>query len=176
MSNSPWWTTISTADLLVLRRRLVADVRGEFGDALDTEVEDIVQHAFVVLFKRRLRVKVDEDGLYRYLKTVARNAARDRVRTMRRRQKPLPEAALRRGQHALKGAVPAPPPEGATEEHEEIWEVFCALGELDRSILWSYVVEGQSIRAIARELDLNWHHVAGIIEKALRAVRRKLTS
>lgn len=176
MPNSPWWTTISTAELLALRRRLVAHVRAEFGDVLGTEVEDVVQHAFVVLFKRRTRVSADEDGLYRYLDTVARNAARDRVKAIKQRQKPLPEAALRRGQHASKGAVPAPPPEEAAQENEKIWEIFCALGDLDRLILWYHVVEGQSIRAIARDLDLSWHDVAGVIEGALRAVRKKLTS
>ena len=59
---------------------------------------------------------------------------------------------------------------------ENIWKVFCALDELDRLVVWSHIVDGKSIRAIARDLDLNWHRVAGIIEGTLRKVRRQLMS
>ena len=72
----------------------------------------------------------------------------------------------------LMGEEPAPSSE---EEKERIWEFLCALSDLDRLVLWSHVVEGKSVRAIARDLDLNWHRVSGILRTTLERVRRKLT-
>ena len=62
------------------------------------------------------------------------------------------------------------------DEGEKIWEVFCALDELERLVLWSHVVEEKSIRAVARDLNLNWHKAARILDGALRRIRRALDS
>ena len=177
MPEQAWWTTVSAAELLDLRRRLLEYVRAEFGSALKAELEDIVQHAFTVLFRQRESLKADDDGLYRYLKTVSRHAALDRIGAAQRRQEHLPEYASERGRY-LQQRLPIPgmPPEALAEENEKIWQVFRALDDLDRLVIWSHVVDGKSIRAIARDLDLNWHRVAGIIEATLRRVRRELTS
>ena len=51
---------------------------------------------------------------------------------------------------------------------------FCALSEIERLILWSHVVDGKSIRTVAREFGLNWHRVAGILDRVLRMARRNL--
>lgn len=177
MPDLPWWTIISTTELLDLRRRLAKHVRATFGNTLGVESEDVVQHAFVVLFQRRERVKPERDGLYRYLQTVARNAALDRMKTTRVRRKHHSEVVSKDRDRAPSGIAFAEPPlAGPVEENEKIWRVFCALNDLDRLVLWSHVVERQSIRAIARDLDLNWHRVAGIIEGALRRIRREFTS
>ena len=173
MVDSPWWDTILPTELVGLRKRLLKDLGSELGKALGTELEDIVQHAFVVLFRRRESVKADDDGLYRYLKTVASNAAVDRIRTDSRRKQRLPDVISGRRCESRETA-PETQPSGGEEESERIRRVFCALGDLDRLITWGYVVEEQSIRAIARDLDLNWHCVARTIERTLRRVRREL--
>ena len=174
MPVSRWWTTVSTVELLDLRRRLVEYVRSEFGASLEPELEDVVQQAFVVLLQRRESVDPAEDGLFRYLKTVARNAALDRLRTARRRQKHFPEVISKLGHPP--GQAPGTPSAEPAEESERIWEFFRALDELERLMLWSHVVEGKSIRAVARDFDLSWHRVAGVIEGALRRARRELSS
>ena len=176
MADLPWWTTIATAELLDLRRRLLEHLKVQVGAAVKAELEDIVQHTFVVLFRQRESVKADNDGLFRYLKTVSRHVALDRIRGAKRRQEHLKRASAERGGYAARLSVPGISPEVSAEENEKIWEIFCALDDLDRLVLWSHVVDGQSVRAIARELDLNWHCVAGIIDGTLRRVRRQLTS
>ncbi len=166
---------MTTSELLDLRRRLLGYVRAQFGGVLGAELEDVVQHAFVVLFRRRARLRPENDGLYRYLQAAARHAALDRIKAIKVRQKQVPptlsEPARRMATDAAGGLLP----EGVPDEAEKIWKIFRALDDLDRLILWNHVVEGKSIRAIAREVDLNWHRVAGIIERTLRDVRRELT-
>ncbi len=174
MVDSPWWDTILPAELVDLRKRLLKDLGSEFAKALRTELEDIVQHAFVVLFRRRESVKADDDGLYRYLKTVAGNAAVDRIRTDSRRKQRLSDVNSGRRYYESPETAPETQPSWGAEDSERIRRVFCALGDLDRLVTWGYVVEGQSIRAIARDLDLNWHCVARTIERTLRRVRREL--
>jgi RNA polymerase sigma factor (sigma-70 family) len=171
MSVSPWWTTISTTDLLELRARLIADVGGRFASVLEGDLEDIVQHAFVVLFQRRVHVSADNDGLYRYLRAVAVNSALDRVKTSTVRRGHLPDIASAVRQRAGEAAAPRLP---QAEENEKVWRVFCALEDLDRLILWGYAVDGRSIRSLARDLGLNWHRVATILERTLSRIRREL--
>lgn len=173
MADSLWWDTILPTELLNLRKQLLNELRVEFGKALGAELEDIVQHAFVVLFRRRESVKVDDDGLYRYLKTVAGNAAVDRIRTDQRRKQRLFDVMSGRRCESRE-AAPETQPNGGEEESERIRRVFCALDDLDRLVVWCHVVEGQSIRAIARDLDLNWHNVARTIERTLRRIRSEL--
>ena len=174
MTSSPWWTTISTAELLGLRRRLLVHFGVQFGSTLKGELEDVVQHAFVVLFRNREDVTSHNDGLYRYLKTVSRHTALDWIRAARRRQAHLFEFISERKRRVPRCSAHGAPSDGPACESEKIWHVFCALEDLDRLIIWSHVVDGKSIRAIARDLDLNWHRVAGIIEGTLRKVREQL--
>lgn len=175
--SSCWWTTISTGELLDLRRRLLEHVKVQFGNTLKAELEDIVQHAFAVLFRRREGVKAESDGLYRYLKTVSQHAALDRIRTAKRRQGHLVGRSNAEGVDRGSG-LPSPgiSPEESREQNEKIWSVFCALDDLDRLVIWSYVVDGKSIRAISGDLGLNWHRVAGIISKAMRLLRSRFAS
>ncbi len=176
MADLSWWESISTVELLDLRRRLLEHLAVAFGSTLKAELEDIVQHAFVVLFQQRENLKAENDGLYRYLKTVSRHAAVDRVRAARRRQEHLKKPSVKRLGDASRRSPPGIPSEELREQNEKIWRIFGALDDLDRLVIWSHVVDGKSIRAIARELGLNWHRVAGIIEGTLHRVRRQLTS
>jgi len=173
MSDAPWWKTISTDQLLSLRRRLLEYLAMEFGDApsLGGEYDDVVQQAMVVLFQRRSSVDPAEDGLYRYVRTVARNAALDRIRRAQRRQERIEEVIAHQGRPAC--TAPDPAAEG---EAEKIRQVFCALSDRERLLLWRYVVEGKSIRQIARETNLNWHRVASTIETALQRFRTELSA
>ena len=175
MTASPWWTTISTAELLDLRRRLLRHLQVQFGSTLKDELEDIVQHAFAVLFGRRKSVKADNDGLYRYLKTVSQHRALDGIKAARRRRAHQSDIMSERERRVPRSGAHGIPEEPANDS-KNIWQVFCALDDLDRLVIWSYVVDGKSIREIARELDLNWHRVAGIIERTLRRVRGQFAS
>ena len=174
MTALPWWKTISTAELLDLRRRLLGHLQVQFGSTLKGELEDVVQHAFAVLFGRRESVKADNDGLYRYLKTVSQHKAVDGIRAARRQRAHDSELISERERRAPMWGAHGIPSEQLAKESEKIWQVFCALDDLDRLIIWSHVVDGKSIRAIARDLDLNWHRVAGIVEGTLRRVRGQL--
>jgi RNA polymerase sigma-70 factor (ECF subfamily) len=171
MRKTPWWTEVSSADLAVLRGRLVSMLRAEFGATLAGEIEDIAQQALVVLFRRRSEVLSEKDGLFRYLSTVARNEAIDRLRRARIRTGPRPGRSSPRreeeGQPTLDDAVDA-------ETSRMVLEEFCALSELERLTLWGCVVEEQSIRSVARALGCNWHTVAAIVDRALRRIRHSL--
>ena len=176
MTDLPWWTIITTAELLRLRRRLLEHVKAEFGTALKADMEDIVQHAFVVLFRHRESVKADNDGLFRYLKTVSRHAALDGIKAVRRRRAHLPELIAEHERRARVRGADGTISQGSAKENEKIWQMFCALDDLDRLVIWSHIVDGRSIRAIARDLDLSWHRVAGIVEGRLRGIRDQLPS
>lgn len=169
-----WWTEISTEELLGLRRRVLQQVEIEFGPTLNAELEDVVQHAFAVLFQFRDRVSAERDGLFRYLKTVARHAAMDRVKFLQHRRNPQLHSSARDTSRASSSTSPVVPPGQLIEENEKIWQVFCALDDLDRLVIWSHVVDGKSIRAVCRELDLNWHRVAAIVEESFRKFRKQL--
>jgi RNA polymerase sigma factor (sigma-70 family) len=171
MPNERWWTTLSTNSLLELRNRLLVYVRAAFGHALAADIEDIVQQAFVALYRQRDRVSARDDGLFRFLKTTARNLALDRMRKVRRRLRHFDRIVSNCPDTSEQ---PTTSPLESAEEKARIWEVFCALGELERLVLWSYAVEGKSVRAIARDLDLNWHRVAVMLYKALREMRKSL--
>ncbi len=170
---SAWWAKITAAELLELRRRLVGHLRRQFRNLPESELEDLVHYAFIRLFRRRGTVSAERDGLFRYLRTVASRAGVDRIRRIRRRSELLPEAARERDRELETGGQDASTVESA-EIHQKIWQIFCALDEVERLIIWSHVVEGRSLRAIARDLDLNWHRVAEVVDKALRRARREL--
>ena len=59
------------------------------------------------------------------------------------------------------------PSAGWSRESEKISQVFCARVDLARLVVWSYVVDGKSIRTILLGLDLNWHRAAEIEEKGV---------
>ena len=86
----------------------------------------------------------------------------------------FPDVSSRPTHYESRGAAPDTQPSTGEEESEKIRQVFCALGDLDRLIIWAYVVEGRPVRAIARELDLSWHSVARTIERTLRRVHSEL--
>ncbi|UCG31583.1 MAG: sigma-70 family RNA polymerase sigma factor [Phycisphaerales bacterium] len=171
ISNEPWWTTLSASSLLELRQRLLRYVRAAFGHILAADIEDIVQQAFVALYRQREKVNAKDDGLFRFLKTTARNLSLDHMRKARRRRKHFDQIVSSSPDPSEWDAVS---PLEFAEEKDRIWEVFCALSELERLVLWSYAVEGKSVRAIARDLDLNWHRVAVMLYKALRQMRKSL--
>ena len=171
-----WWKEISTDQILALRRRLLQYLDAEFGSTLKTELEDVTQHAFSVLFQRRNRVSTERDGLFRYLKTVARRSAIDRRRVSASRRKPRKKSTATTAGRASSSTSPITPPAQRLEENEKIWQVFCALDDLDRLVIWSHIVDEKSIREVCRELDLNWHRVSAIVEAALREFRNRLES
>lgn len=169
MSASAWWTTVEHDELERLRARLLCWVQSRFGPTLDRESEDVVQHAFVTLLRQREQVRPDDDGLYRYLCVVAHNYALDHLKTSRKRNGFAERAGRTRAARRSPLAEP-----GEAELAERARDFFCNLDELDRLVLWSHVVDGRPINAIARDLGLNWHAVARIIDRALRSLRQRL--
>lgn len=168
MSRKPWWVTISPAELVALRQRLMRTLHARFGQTLGSEIEDAVHQAFVALLRNRESISSDNDGLYRYLLVASRRSALDRIKTQNLRSRrrdalpkpvsdlsPLVEVLLR-------------------EEKSNIRRFFDELDELDRLIVWRYVVDGQSVNALAQELNLGWHRVDATITRVLAALRRLL--
>ena len=174
MDDAQWWRTISTTDLLALRRRLLRHLEAKFGHRLKAELEDLVQHGFAIMFRRRDSVTAEDDGLYRYLKTICHHAAVDRIRTAKHRRGDSGDSPGPRRQRRRPATAPDPSPTEVAEENERIWGIFCALSDLDRLVVWSYVVDEQSIRGIAQDTGLHWHRVAEIIRNALSEFRDRL--
>jgi DNA-directed RNA polymerase specialized sigma24 family protein len=55
-----------------------------------------------------------------------------------------------------------------------IRRIFDELEELDRLIVWSHVVDGESVQAIARRLGIGWHRVNATIQRVLVELRQVL--
>jgi RNA polymerase sigma factor (sigma-70 family) len=165
----PWWATITPAELADLRRRVVQSISKRFAPTLGAEVEDVVQHAFAALLRNRAVIASDNDGLYRYLVVAARRAALDRIKTDRLRAERRPRAA-------------SPTDPGGSplfqvllrEKKTTIRRIFDELEELDRLIVWSHVVDGESVQAIARRLGIGWHRVNATIQRVLVELRQVL--
>lgn len=157
--------------VLKLRSRLLSDLVVGFGPKLQADREDIVQLAFVELMRYSKDVTSDDDGLYRCLRTIARRNAIDRIRSQRRARTKLGELP----QPSRLGHRPPTdtdfPYQSTDQASSRIWDIYCALGDLERLVLWKHVIEGRSIRSIAAEQNMSWHSVAGIIESALDRVR-----
>jgi RNA polymerase sigma-70 factor (ECF subfamily) len=164
-----WWTTLATEDLNLLRRRVIDALGERFAAGLGPDIEDVVQQAFIALFRNREAIEPDGDGLFRYLLVVSKNAALDRLKRAKHHAKRREAAGTR---------IPPPPrPEQELELREEteiVQNFFRELDELDRLIIWSYLVEARSIRSIALELGLNWHRVSASIDRMLERIRRRL--
>ncbi|HRX87473.1 MAG TPA: sigma-70 family RNA polymerase sigma factor [Phycisphaerae bacterium] len=140
-----------------------------FAAVLGAEVEDVVHHAFLALFRNREHISPQDDGLYRYLIVAARNAALDRIKTERLRSQ-------------RRGDAPPPTVEDTSgvgellvrEKTQAIRDFLGELDELDRFIVWSHVVDGKSIHAVARELGIGWHRASTRLQRILGALRRLL--
>ena len=57
---------------------------------------------------------------------------------------------------------------------QRIREIVCELDELDRLVLWSYVVDGRSKLAIAQDLGLNWHRIDKLLDRAFARIRQRM--
>jgi RNA polymerase sigma factor (sigma-70 family) len=191
MSNKPWWTVISSRELFQLRARLLSYLDESYSGILAADREELVQEALLILIRNKDRVLPDDDGLFQYARRVAKNAALDLVKSAAYRmatarstggsQAPVGPSASQKpakvGQFRGPSTI-SPSASAQTEKNEEIRrirEIFCELDDLNRLILWSYVVDGQSINAIAKQLDINWHRVAYMIEQSLNRFRQHLS-
>jgi RNA polymerase sigma-70 factor (ECF subfamily) len=143
-------------------RRLYAIAYAIVQDA--AEAEDIVQETFLKLHQGRLR---DADQVAAWLTTVARNAARDRVR---RRKPQAPEETF----HTLPDHASARP--GAELERREYQErLHRALGSLPedhRTALTLRYLEGLDYRAIATTMGVTDGALRGMLGRALGTLRR----
>lgn len=169
MSRTSWWTEVSPDELRALHARVMQAVNRQFTNRTEVDREEVVQHAFVDLFRNRERISSDDDGLYRYLVRAATSAALDRIKQAKAR-------STRRAPASAGGAPPAIPVDvaAAREKNRKIRDVFRELDEVDRLILWYHAVEGRSVRSVAADLDMSWHRVADTIERVKWTLRRRL--
>lgn len=213
MSSQPWWTVISSRELFQLRTRLLRSLEKEFTGIVASDREDLVQEALLILIRNKEQVLPDDDGLFRYARRVAKNAALDLVKSASRRMatalkkvgaqrgagqvhpvripessrspkgSPAPASAsasdlLANAAEFLRSSSTVPSARAQSEKNEEIFQIrkiFCELEDLNRLVLWSYVVDGQSINAIAKQLNIGWHRVAYMIEHSLNRFRQHLS-
>ncbi len=178
MSSKPWWSVITSRELFALRKRLVRYLSESFGREIHRESEDLVQHAFLVLLRNKERVLPDDDGLFRYVRRVAKNAALDRIKSAAVRLHVPTAHGVPADTAAEKTPTVQPSVLTQLEKNEEIRQIrkiFCELDDLDRLVLWSYVVDGVSINAIARQLGISWQQVSHLIEQSLARFRRRLS-
>lgn len=169
MSSTPWWSVLTPGEIAALRSRVMDRIRARFAAALGAEVEDVVHHAFLALIRNRAHVSPDNDGLFRYLVVAAQNAALDRIKTESLRAQRRAEAVK-------------PPPDDPTplwavllrEKNQAIRDFLDELDEVDRFMVWSHVVDGKSIQAVAREVGIGWHRAAARIQQVLSSMRRLL--
>ena len=128
------------------------------------EAEDIVQDTFLKLHQGRTR---DAANLPAWLMTVARNAARDRLR---RRKPQAPEETF----HALPDEGAARP--GADlqkrEYHDRLRRALGSLPEEHRTALTLRYLEGLDYRAIAQTMGVTDGALRGMLGRALGTLRR----
>jgi RNA polymerase sigma-70 factor (ECF subfamily) len=128
------------------------------------EAEDIVQDTFLKLHQGRTR---DADSVPAWLMTVARNAARDRLR---RRKPQAPEETF----HALPDDGVARP--GADlqkrEYHDRLRRALGSLPEEHRTALTLRYLEGLDYRAIAETMGVTDGALRGMLGRALGTLRR----
>jgi len=161
-----WWESISEEELVALRRRLLLLLRMNFPGCGISDLEDTVQAAFLGMLVHRENVSPERDGLFRYLRTAARNHMIDRWRHTRVRECPkTPHTGPVAGREPPDALVHA-------ENIERIKEYLHQLDDLSRWIIWRHVVDGASIRAVAQGLNRDRHAVKGILEAAFARVRR----
>ena len=191
MSSKPWWTVISSREFFQLRARLLRYLDKSFSGILAPDREDLVQDALLILIRNKERVLPDDDGLFQYARRVTKNAALDLVksaayhmstaRSAAGSQVPVGASAseeLTEVAHLGSPSFISPSAPVQFQKNEEILQIrkiFCELDDLNRLVLWSYVVNGQSINAIAEQLDIGWHRVAYMIEQSLNRFRRHLS-
>jgi len=130
------------------------------------EAEDIVQETFLKVHQMRGRMR-DPEKFPGWLLTVARNAARDRLR--RRRPQAPPETFETLEDHNV--ATP-----GSAMEQEEsqahLRRALAALPEEHRTALTLRYLEGLDYRAIETAMGLSNGALRGILGRALGTLRR----
>jgi RNA polymerase sigma-70 factor (ECF subfamily) len=130
------------------------------------EAEDIVQETFLKVHQMQGKVR-EPEKFPAWLLTVARNAARDRLR---RRRPQAPEAAFET-MPDLNAATP-----GSALEREEsqahLRRALAALPEEHRTALTLRYLEGLDYRAIEQEMGLSNGALRGILGRALGTLRR----
>jgi RNA polymerase sigma-70 factor (ECF subfamily) len=127
------------------------------------EAEDIVQETFLKLHQGRMR---DADKVTAWLMTVARNAARDRLR---RRKPQAPEETFHTLAHD--GAQPGVELE-RREYQRRLTRALRTLPEKHRTALTLRYLEGLDYRAIAETMGVTDGALRGMLGRALGTLRR----
>ncbi len=172
MPDRNWWQEIPSGTLLELRKRALARLGRQFPTLSNSQREDIVQQAFVSMFQRRQSIQPDDDGLFRYMTKCMRNDAID-LRRAKTRDAKAQDKIIQ--SQKLPSSSPKEANSGLTaEENQEIWEIYCALSDLERLVLWSHAVDGKSIRSVSGELGISWHRAMSITVRTMAKMRAQL--
>lgn len=145
-------------------RRLYVVAYGILQDV--AEAEDVVQETFLKMHHQREKLR-ETEKFPAWLMTVARNAARDRLR----RRKP------RAGAEEFEAlADPGAATPGSALENEEhqahLRQALAALPEEHRTAVTLRYLEGLDYRAIEKQMGLSNGALRGILGRALGTLRR----
>jgi RNA polymerase sigma-70 factor (ECF subfamily) len=131
-----------------------------------SEAEDIVQETFLKAHHQRGKLR-EAEKFPAWLLTVARNAARDRLRRRRPQAEPETFAALADPNAATPGSALE------EEEHQErLRRALAGLPEEHRTALTLRYLEGLDYRSIETAMGLSNGALRGILGRALGTLRR----
>lgn len=131
-----------------------------------SEAEDIVQETFLKAHQQRDRLR-DPDKFLSWLQTVARNAARDRVRRRRPQAETDAFETLVDPQSERPGTALV-----QTEDRNRLRHALGALPEEHRMALTLLYLEGFDYRTIQARMGLSNGALRGILGRALGTLRR----
>jgi RNA polymerase sigma-70 factor (ECF subfamily) len=133
------------------------------------EAEDIVQDTFLKAHHQRSRLR-EADKFPAWLLTVARNAARDRLRRRK------PQAGAEVFDTLPDHAAATPGSEMERQEHQtRLRHALASLPEEHRTALTLRYLEGLDYRAIEDQMGLTNGALRGILGRALGTLRRMPT-
>lgn len=129
------------------------------------EAEDCAQDVFLKVWRAR-RQQRDADQFPAWLSTIARHAARDRLRRRAARPQTVPLPP-----ETDEEPTPVAPNE---DQHRRVQAVLSALPERHRTALTLRYMEGLDHRAIEQAMALSNGALRGILSRALETMRRGL--
>lgn len=132
----------------------------------ESDVDEAVADVFIALWKNAARIR--PGGVRAYLAGIARNKARDILRSCRA-ELPLEDDVL---------SIPAPGPDEALTERElaeRTRRAVDAMGEPDREIFLRHYYYCQGVAEIALALDMNTNTVKTRLRRGRERLRDELT-
>jgi RNA polymerase sigma-70 factor (ECF subfamily) len=140
------------------------------------DAEDCAQDAFCKAWRGRRQIR-QPDKFPAWLMTIARHAARDRLRRRAARPATVPlfstaedDAAPELAREAAAGSSP----DDEAEQHRRVHALLRTLPERHRTALTLRYLEGLDHRGIEQAMDLSNGALRGVLSRALETMRRGL--